>query len=83
MRDLGNYGEVWYHPNGIANILSLASVRNMFRVTFDSKNENEFTLWKDDGCNKIFKQSAIGLYYLDKQGEDQKQNKNKNEGLQF
>jgi N-acetylmuramoyl-L-alanine amidase len=26
--DLPGYGEVWYHPNGIANILSLAGVKD-------------------------------------------------------
>jgi hypothetical protein len=34
--DLPGYGEVWYHPSGIANILSLARVKNRHRVTFDS-----------------------------------------------
>ena len=36
--DLGNYGEAWYHPNGIANILSLAKVKKKFRLTFDSSD---------------------------------------------
>mgnify|MGYP003502657285 CR=1 FL=1 len=38
--DLPGYGTVWYHPNGIANILSLARVKDRHRITFDSESEN-------------------------------------------
>ena len=30
------YGVVWYHPGGIANILSLGRVKDKYQVTFDS-----------------------------------------------
>ena len=50
-----NYGEVWYYPSGIANILSLAKINETFRVTFDSAGGNAFTLWKEDGNKKVFK----------------------------
>jgi hypothetical protein len=34
--DLQGYGKVWYHPNGIANILSLKRVRNhSHRITYE------------------------------------------------
>lgn len=33
---LSNYGEIWYHPKAITNILSLKNVREKFKVTFDS-----------------------------------------------
>ena len=69
--DLGNYGTVWYNPAGIANILSLAKVKNTFRITFDSVGGNAFTLWKDDGNTKIFKESSTGLYYLDTDNEQE------------
>ena len=77
--DLGNYGEVWYHPSGIANIFSLAKVKEKFRVTFDSAGGNAFTLWKENGNKKVFKQSATGLYYLETHGEIS--NKNQNKGV--
>jgi hypothetical protein len=36
--DLPGYGSVWYHPNGTANILSLACVKEHgFRVTYRNK----------------------------------------------
>jgi hypothetical protein len=36
---MGYKGEVWYNPNGIANILSLADVKTFYRVTYDSKTD--------------------------------------------
>ncbi len=63
--DQTGYGQVWYHPNGIANILSLARVKEKYRVTFDSNGENQFVVRKDDGTTRCFKQSRRGLYYLE------------------
>jgi hypothetical protein len=59
------YGEVWYCPNGIANILSLAHVAKTRLVTFNSTNGNQFDVTKDDGSIRTFKQSEHGLYYYD------------------
>jgi hypothetical protein len=59
------YGEVWYCPDGIANILSLARVAKTRLVKFDSTNGNQFEVTKDDGSTRIFKQSEHGLYYFD------------------
>jgi hypothetical protein len=56
--DLPGYGEVWYNPNGIANILSLPRVKERgFRVTFDSKNGNKFHMHKPNGTKRVFQQS--------------------------
>jgi len=62
---MDGYGPVWYCRGGIANILSLAKVRDMHRVTFDSNNGNEFLVHKSDGQVRRFKQSRRGLYYMD------------------
>jgi hypothetical protein len=59
------YGEVWFCPDGIANILSLANVAKTMEVTFDSTNGNQFEVTKADGKKRIFKQSKHGLYYYD------------------
>lgn len=59
------YGEVWYCPNGIANILSLAHVAKTRLVTFNSINGNQFDVTKKDGTIRTFKQSEHGLYYYD------------------
>jgi Reverse transcriptase (RNA-dependent DNA polymerase)/Zinc knuckle len=64
--DLPGYGTVWYHPQGIANILSLARVKEHGnQVTYDSNNGNEFIVYKPDGTARVFKESARGLYYMD------------------
>jgi hypothetical protein len=60
------YGEVWYCPEGIANILSLSNVIQQRDVEFDSKNGNQFVVTKkEDGSIKVFKKSQHGLYYYD------------------
>ena len=52
--DLPRYGTVWYHPNGIANILSLSKVKEKYRVTFDSDINNQFIVHCTDGTQQIF-----------------------------
>ena len=57
--------DVWFDPNGVANILSLGVVANSFHVVFDSGMEDAFyvkvskdVLWK-------FERFGSGLYYFD------------------
>jgi hypothetical protein len=51
--DLPGYGEVWYNPNGIANILSLSrDEKQGFRVTFNSSHGNEFHVHKPNGTKR-------------------------------
>jgi hypothetical protein len=59
--DLAGYGTVWFYPDGIANILSLALVQKQFRVTFDSTTGNEFTV--HNRSMRKFPMSTRGLYY--------------------
>ena len=63
--DLPGYGTVWYHPKGIANILSLSRLKEKYRVTYDSENGNDFIVHKPDGNYWHFVQSDRGLYYTD------------------
>jgi hypothetical protein len=48
-RMVGRFGDigVWYNPNSIANILSLALVIDNYCVVMDSKVEYAFKLWLD------------------------------------
>jgi hypothetical protein len=55
--DLPGYRVVWYHPKGIANILSLARVVEHCRVTYDSTDGNKFRVHKTDGATRVFNQS--------------------------
>ncbi len=52
--DLLGYRTVWFHPKGIANILSLARVKEQHRVTYDSEGSNEFLVHKTDGTVHCF-----------------------------
>ena len=63
--ELPGYGTVWFHPDGIANILSLSRVKTKYRITFDSDENNEFIVHKPDGSTRNFKESSRGLYYHD------------------
>jgi hypothetical protein len=64
----GYYRPVWFHPGGIANILSLINVKAKYHVTYDNRNgdsPNQFCVHKENGDQRRFKQSQQGLYYLD------------------
>ena len=60
---LPGYGQVWYHPEAVANLISLQNVKNKFKVTYDSKDEDCFIIHKPDGIRK-FKATTNGLYAL-------------------
>ena len=64
----GYYRPVWFHPGGIANILSLVNMIAKYHVTYDSRrgqSPNQFVVHKADGGERRFQQSKRGLYYLD------------------
>jgi hypothetical protein len=46
-----NYGEVWFHPEAITNILSLKNVKKKFRVTYDSNGDGSFIVHKPKGAD--------------------------------
>jgi Reverse transcriptase (RNA-dependent DNA polymerase)/Zinc knuckle len=62
--DFDRYGTVWYHPEGIANVLSLAKVKSKYSVTYDSTEGNKFQVHKQDGTVLDFNQADSGLYYI-------------------
>jgi hypothetical protein len=62
--DLPGYGKVRYHPNGVANILSLAWVKDKYWVTFDSGKQNQFIIHKTDRTTRCLKKSQCGLYFF-------------------
>jgi len=61
--DVEGYGTVWYHPDAIANILSLSRVTTKNLVTFNSRDRQGFVVHGETQQN--FVQSAPGLYYRD------------------
>ena len=62
---LQGYGWVWYHPTGIANILSLSRVKSKFRICYDSTADNMFHVFLENGRFRSYRESSKGLYYSD------------------
>ena len=61
---LKGYGDVWFHPKAIANILALSNVIKKYRVTYDSGRNNMFVVHKPNEL-VYFMQSDNGLFYHD------------------
>ena len=75
--DLPGYGTVWYHANGIANILSLSRVREKgYVINYSSNAGNVFRVTNNTGKIHLFKPSEKGLFYLNT-------NENRDEGTLF
>jgi hypothetical protein len=61
--DLKGFGEVWYHPHGIANILSMSLVEDRYPVTYTKKEG--FVVHKTDGTIRRFTRTERGLFIMD------------------
>ena len=66
---LPGYGGVWYHPNGIASILSLGGVKEQYQATFNSEVKNKFLVVKPDDTIFEVAQPKGGWYCLESQAE--------------
>ena len=55
MNKKGSCGMLWYHPEGIANILSLHNVQKKYKVTYDSSLMTVFVVQKSDDTQHMFK----------------------------
>ena len=65
MGELSGFGNVWYHPYSITNILSISQTKAKYWVRFNSKAKNAFIFHKDKDKEHTFIQSPQGPYYLD------------------
>ena len=63
--DLVGFGEVWFIPNGIANVISLGKVSDFCRVTMDTDIDNAMYIHRRDGGVRRFGRSSDNLYYCD------------------
>jgi hypothetical protein len=73
---VANFGEVWFNPKSLANILSMAQVRKKCRITMDSDIEAAMLVHRKDGSIIKFVEFSNGLYYFDTK-EEQQNKKNK------
>ncbi len=60
--DFPNLGSVWFNPASIANILSLADVRKVCRVTMVTTDEPAMHVHRLDGSTMKFVEHECGLY---------------------
>jgi hypothetical protein len=58
---LRNYGDMWYHPDTITNILSLNNVKKIYKVTYDSTDADCCLVYKPEKIVK-FTPTRKGLY---------------------
>ena len=63
MGTLPGYGDVWYSPNAIANILSFSRADERFHVKWD-REKKAFLVYSNNRVRE-FKQTPEGLYVLD------------------
>ena len=62
---LPNYGEVWYNPSAITNILSFAKLKDKAnRITYDSNKEDAFVVHTKQGEIR-FNRTDNNLYVMD------------------
>jgi hypothetical protein len=62
---VNNFGDVWFNTNSLANILSMAEVRKVCRITMDTSIEASMNMHRKDGTIMKFKEYQTGLYYFD------------------
>ena len=60
-----NFGDVWFNPESLANILSMSEVSKICRITMDTHIENAMHVHRTDGSMMTFKEYKSGLYYFD------------------
>jgi len=55
--------QIWYDPEAAVNIFGFKDVKEQYRITYDSKQEDAFNIHLDDNNKVKFKASSEGLYY--------------------
>jgi hypothetical protein len=60
-----NFGDIWLNTDSLANILSMAAVRKVCRITMDTSVEAAMIVHRKDGSIMKFKEYKSGLYYYD------------------
>ena len=56
---------VWFHPEYITNVLSLALLKKQFRITYDSTKGGAFVVHRPDKENMYFHCYSNGLHLIE------------------
>ena len=67
--DTEGYGEVWYNPESILNILSVWNTQNKFIVMNHIRDGNKFIINKKYGSIQTFETTANVLYVYQVQAD--------------
>jgi hypothetical protein len=60
-----NFGNAWFDPNSLANILSMAEVGKVCQITMDtSQEEAAITVHRKDGSLMVFRECKSGLHFF-------------------
>ena len=65
IRNLDTRDPVWYHPEYITNILSLAKIKEQYRVTYDSERGGAFVVHIPGSENLYFHCYSNGLHLIE------------------
>jgi hypothetical protein len=65
MGTIRNFGDVWFNTKSLANILPMAEVRKVCRITMDTSVEALMDVRRRDGSIMKFREYKSGLYYYD------------------
>jgi hypothetical protein len=57
------FGEVWFHPDAMANILSFAEMEDRHQISYNSKYEKAFIVHLPDKNVKFIRSPNV-LYYF-------------------
>jgi hypothetical protein len=60
-----NFGDVRFNADSLTNILSMAAVRKVCRITMDTSVEAAMNVHRKDGTIMKFREYTSGLYYYD------------------
>ena len=61
VEELKGYGKIWFHPGGIASIISLSRFKNLYCVIYDSSKGNSFMVHIGNGITRRFMDSPQDL----------------------
>jgi hypothetical protein len=60
-----NFRDVWFNPASLANILSMAKVSKVCRITMNTAVESTMHVHQADGTLMMFQEYKPGLYFYD------------------